>query len=153
MKKVKLVLVSIIMFISFSTYAFASGVSISGSSTITKGNSVKVTASVSSDSPLVSVEGTFMCKGAGTSEGIDMVFDDSSNSIKNKSYSITLKPTSSGTITCSTQGVRITNMSSDSWQSLSDKSMILTVKEPEVVTPKKYSSNNYLKSLEVDGYT
>lgn len=153
MRKIKYVIISLILFMSFSTYAFASGVSISGTSTITKGNSVTVTASVSSDSPLVSIEGTFMCKGGGVSEGVDMVFDDSSNSIKNKSYSITMRPSSSGTITCSTSGVRITNMSSDSWQSLSDKSMSITVKEPVVVPPKTYSSNNYLKSLEVDGYT
>ena len=89
MRKIKYVLISLIMFISFSGYVLASGVSISGSSTITKGSSVTITASVSSDSPLVSIEGTFMCKGAGTNEGVDMVFDDSSNSIKSKSYSIT----------------------------------------------------------------
>ena len=153
MRKIKYVLLSLLMFIGLSTYVYASGVSISGTTTITKGNSVTITASVSSDSPLVSIEGTFMCKGAGTSEGVDMVFDDSSNSIKNKSYSITVKPTSSGTITCSTSGVRITNMSSDNWQSLSDKNMNITVKEPVVVPPKTYSSNNYLKSLEVESYT
>ena len=152
MKKIKYILLSILTFIGLSTYVYASGVSISGTSTVTKGNSVKVTASVSSDSPLVSIEGTFTCKGAGTSEGLDMVFDDSSNSVKNKSYSITVRPSSSGTITCSTTGVRITNMSADSWQSLSDKSMTITVKEPVVVPPKTYSGNNYLKSLEVDGY-
>ena len=150
MRKIKYVIICLILFMSFSTYAFASGVSISGTSTITKGNSVTVTASVSSDSPLVSIEGTFMCKGGGVSEGVDMVFDDSSNSIKNKSYSITMRPSSSGTITCSTSGVRITNMSSDSWQSLSDKSMSITVKEPVVVPPKTYSSNNYLKSLGIE---
>lgn len=153
MKKIKYVVISLIMFMGCSTYVFASGVSISGTSTITKGNSVTITASVSSDSPLVSIEGTFMCKGAGVNEGVDMVFDDSSNSIKNKSYSITMRPSSSGTVTCSTSGVRITNMSSDSWQSLSDKSMSITVKEPVVVPPKTYSGNNYLKSLEVSDYT
>lgn len=153
MKKTKYVLLSLLLFISFSTYVFASGVSISGTSTITKGNSVTITASVSSDSPLVSIEGTFACKGSGVNEGLDMVFDDSSNSIKNKNYSITVRPSSSGTITCSTTGVRITNMSSDSWQTLSDKSMAITVKEPVVVPPKTYSGNNYLKSLQVDGYS
>lgn len=153
MKKIKYVLLSLFMFIGLSNYVLASGVSISGNTSVTKGNSVTVTTSVSSDSPLVSVEGTFMCKGSGVSEGVDMVFDDSSNSIKNKSYSMTIKPTSSGTITCSTTGVRITNMSSDSWQSLSDKSFTITVKEPVVVPPKTYSSNNNLKSLEVEGYS
>lgn len=152
MKKINYFLLSLIMFISFSTNALASGVSMSGNTSVTKGNSVTVTASVSSDSPLVSIEGTFICKGAGTNKGVDMVFDDSSNSVKNKSYSITVRPTSSGTITCSTSGVRITNMSSDSWQSLSDKVFTITVKEPVIVPPKTYSSNNYLSSLEIDGY-
>lgn len=153
MKKINYFLLSLIMFISFSTNALASGVSMSGNTSVTKGNSVTVTANVSSDSPLVSIEGTFICKGAGTNEGVDMVFDDSSNSVKNKSYSITVRPTSSGTITCSTSGVRITNMSSDSWQSLSDKVFTITVKEPVIVPPKTYSSNNYLSSLEIDGYS
>lgn len=153
MKKIKYMLISLVMLISFSSYVYASGVSISGSSTITKGGSVTVIASVSSDSPLVSIEGTFVCKGSGANEGVDMVFDDSSNSIKSKSYSITIRPSSSGTITCSTTGVRITNMSSDSWQSLADRSMSITVTEPVVVPPRVYSSNNYLKLLEVEGYS
>lgn len=153
MKKIKYVLISLFMFMGFSTYVYASGVSISGNTSITKGSSVTVTASVNSDSPLVSIEGTFMCKGAGVNEGVDMVFDDSSNSIKNKSYSMTVRPSSSGTITCSTSGVRITNMSSDSWQSLGNKTLTITVNEPVYVPPKTYSSNNYLKSLSIDGYS
>lgn len=153
MKKIKYLIISIVLFMSFSTYCFASGVSISGNTSVTKGNSVTVTASVSSDSPLVSIEGTFMCKGSGVSEGVDMVFDDSSNSIKSKSYSITIKPTLSGTVTCSTSGVRITNMASDSWNSLDNKSLSISVKEPVVVAPKVYSSDNNLKSLSVEGYS
>lgn len=153
MKKIKYVLISLFMFIGFSTYVYASGVSISGNTSITKGSSVTVTASVNSDSPLVSIEGTFMCKGSGVNEGVDMVFDDSSNSIKNKSYSMTVRPSSSGTITCSTSGVRITNMSSDSWQSLGDKTLTITVNEPVYVPPKTYSSNNNLISLSIDGYS
>lgn len=153
MRKIKYLIISIVLFISFSTYCFASSVTIGGNTSVTKGNSVTITASVSSDSPLVSIEGTFMCKGAGVSEGLDMVFDDSSNSIKSKSYSITIKPTLSGTVTCSTSGVRITNMSSDSWQSLDNKSLSISVKQPAVVAPKVYSSNNNLKALSVEGYS
>lgn len=153
MKNIKYIILSLVTFISLTTYVSASSVSISGNTTITKGNSVTITANVSSDSPLVSIEGTFMCKGSGVSEGLDMVFDDSSNSIKNKSYSMTVRPTSEGTITCTTSGVRITNMSSESWQSLSDKSITITVNKPAEVAPKTYSSNNNLTSLEVEGYT
>lgn len=153
MKRIKYLIITLICFFGFSIYGYASSVSISGNTSVTKGNSVSITASVSSDTPLVSIEGTFMCKGSGISEGVDMVFDDSSNSVKSKSYTITIRPTTSGTITCSTSGVRITNMSSDSWQNLDNKSLTINVKEPVVVPPKTYSSNNKLKGLSIEGYT
>ena len=44
-------------------------------------------------------------------------------------------------------------MSSDSWQSLGNKTLTITVNEPVYVPPKTYSSNNYLKSLSIDGYS
>ena len=85
MKK-KYIIVSLISFILFSSVVNAASVSIKASNTsITRGNSVTVTATVSSDSPLVSIEGTLMCKGAGVSSGVDMAFDDSSNSVYSKS--------------------------------------------------------------------
>lgn len=153
MKKIKYIIIGLVVFVSFSSYSSASSVSIGGKTSVTKGNSVTISATVSSDSPLVSVEGTFICKGAGVNEGVDMVFDDSSNSIKSKSYSITFKSNLSGTVTCSTSGVRITNMSSDSWQTLDNKALNIIVNEPAVVVPKVYSSNNNLKSLSIEGYT
>ena len=153
MKK-KYIIVSLISFILFSSVVSAASVSIKASNTsITRGNSVTVTATVSSDSPLVSIEGTLMCKGAGVSSGVDMAFDDSSNSVYSKSYSTTVKPSSSGTISCSVTSSRITNMASDSWQNLGDKTISIKVSEPVYIPPKTYSSNNYLKSLEIEGYT
>ena len=153
MKK-KYIIVSLISFILFSSVVNAASVSIKASNTsITRGNSVTVTATVSSDSPLVSIEGTLMCKGAGVSSGVDMAFDDSSNSVYSKSYSTTVKPSSSGTISCSVTSSRITNMASDSWQNLGDKTISIKVSEPVYIPPKTYSSNNYLKSLEIEGYT
>ena len=64
MKK-KYIIVSLISFILFSSVVSkCCSVSIKASNTsITRGNSVTVTATVSSDSPLVSIEGTLMCKG------------------------------------------------------------------------------------------
>ena len=94
-----------------------------------------------------------MCKGAGVSSGVSMEFDDVSNSLYSKSYSTTVKATSAGTITCSVTGARLTSMASDSWQNMSDKSINITVKEPVSIPQKTYSSNNNLKSLEIDGYT
>ncbi|MGM9875841.1 MAG: cadherin-like beta sandwich domain-containing protein [Bacilli bacterium] len=144
----------LIGFVLFSGIVNASSVSVKASNTsITKGNSVTITATINSDSPLVSTEGTLMCKGAGVSSGVDMTFDDSSNSIYSKSFSTTIKPSSSGTVTCSVTSVRITNMSSDNWQNLGDGVVSIKVNEPAYIPPKNYSSNNYLKSLEVEGYS
>lgn len=153
MKCIRYIFVTLTSFVLFSAGVEAASVSIkSNYYTITKGGSVTVTATVSSDSPIVSIEGTLMCKGAGASTGVSMEFDDVSNSLYSKSYSSTIKSTSSGTITCTVSGARITSMASDSWQNISDKSISITVKEPAYVPPKTYSSNNYLKVLEVEGY-
>lgn len=153
MKKIKYLLIGFVCFM-FCDYVYASSVSISSSSTsVTTGTAVTVTATVSSDTPVVSIEGTLMCKGAGVSSGTDMNFDDSSNSVYSKKYSITVKPSSAGTMVCSVTGARLTNMSSDSWQNLGDKSVNVTVKAPAVVAPRTYSSNNYLKDLGIEGFT
>lgn len=154
MKSIKYITITIISYILFISGVEAASVSIKSNYTsITKGNSVTVTATVSSDSPIVSIEGTLKCSGAGSSSGVSMEFDDVSNSLYSKSYSTTIKGISAGTITCSVTGARITNMSSDSWQNISDKSISITVKEPAYIPPKTYSSNNNLKTLEVEGYT
>ena len=127
----------LIGFVLFSGIVNASSVSVKASNTsITKGNSVTITATINSDSPLVSTEGTLMCKGAGVSSGVDMTFDDSSNSIYSKSFSTTIKPSSSGNVTCSVTSVRITNMSSDNWQNLGDKVVSIKVNEPVYIPPK-----------------
>lgn len=154
MKK-KYIIISLICFVLFSTTVSAASVSIkASSSSITKGNSVTITATVSSESPLVSIEGTLMCKGAGvSSSGTDMSFDDSSNSIYSKSFTTTIKPTTSGTVSCSVTSSRLTNMANDGWQNLGDKTISIKVSEPVYIPPKSYSSNNYLKSLEIEGYT
>lgn len=154
MKSIKYIIFGVISFVVLSLSVDAASVSIKSSyTTITKGSSVKVTATISSDSPIVSIEGTLMCKGAGASSGVNMEFDDVSNSIYSKSYTTTVKGTSAGTITCSVTGARLTSMSSDSWQNISDKSIKITVKEPEYIPPKTYSSNNNLSNLQIDGYS
>lgn len=153
MKK-KYIIISLISFMLFIGNVNAASVSIKASNTsVTKGNSVTVTATVSSDSPIVSIEGTLMCKGAGVSSGVNMQFDDSSNSIYSKSFSVTVKPTSSGTITCSVTSSRLTNMAEDSWISLGDKSLSIVVSEPVYIPSKTYSGNNYLKNLKIEGYS
>lgn len=153
MKRIKYLIIFGICFLLLSSNAYAASVSIKGAGSVTKGNSVTVTATVSSESPLVSIEGTLMCKGAGVSNGLNMAYDDSSNALYSKSYSVTVRPTETGSISCYVTGARITNMSSDSWINLSDKSMSISVSAPAAIKPKTYSSNNNLKSLSVEGYS
>ena len=149
----KIIVISFMAFMLFIPNASANSISVkSDASAVTKGSVVTVSVTVSSDSPIVSIEGTLSCSGAGASGGLDLKFDDSSNSVYNKSYSYKVKTTSSGTLTCSTSGARLTNMSSGDWQSLGSSSTSVTVKEPAVIPPKEYSKNNYLKSLSIEGY-
>lgn len=153
-RSIKYFIMTIVGFMLFSGVVEAASVSISSSySSITKGNSVTVTATVSSDSPIVSIEGTLKCSGAGVSSGVDMAFDDASNSLYSKSYSTTVKGTSAGSITCSVTGARLTNMASDGWNNIADKSISITVNEPVYIPPKTYSSNNNLSSLGVEEYS
>ena len=149
MKK-KYLLAFIICFLTFLGRVNALGVDLRSSAyTITKGNSTKISVVVSSSNPIFFVEGTLKCSGAGVNGGIDLKFDNLDNTIKSKSYSYTIKPTSKGTVTCSISGLRLTDSSSNAWQNISGKSIKITVNEPVAITPKTYSSNNYLNSLEV----
>ena len=153
MKKVKYISFVMLCLLSFMSYVNAASISISlTSTTVTKGNSVTVTAKISSSSSLYFTEGKLMCTGAGVNSSKSLVDDSMNDNVYNKTFSLTVKPTSAGTVTCSTTGVRITDSSSGSWQSLSNKSVKITVKNPVVAPPKTYSSNSYLSSLTVDGY-
>lgn len=153
MKKIVVYLGLFIFCFAYSMMnCFASSASItSNNKTITKGNSVKITVTVKTDYPMVSVEGTLKCSGvASTTQNLN--YDDSSNSVKVKTYSYTLKPTSSGTITCNLQGARVTHLGSSSWESLAANKLTITVNDPPVVVAKPKSSNNYLSSITIDGY-
>lgn len=151
-KKINKTLFTILTLLILTPAAFADGVGISASSrNITKGQSATVYVTVSSNTPLVSIEGSMSCSGAGVSTGLDLRYDDSSNSVKSKNYSLAVRPTATGTITCTTSGTRITNMSSDNWISLNNSSVTINVGSQATVAPKTYSSNNNLKTLSVDG--
>jgi len=152
-KKISLFIFLISCLILGSNNCYAASASIKSSvNSITKGNKVTITLTISSDSPLVSIEGTLKCTGAGVNSGEDLRFDDSSNSLYSKTYTHTVTPKSSGTLTCYTEGVRLTEMSKDTWQNIADKKVSVTIKEPQVIKPKEYSSNNYLSSLSVEGF-
>ena len=148
-KKIILLIMGLILFNS-NVYAASLNMK-SSSNTITKGSSATISVTISSSNPLFFVEGTLRCTGAGVNGGISLNFDNMDNNVLSKSYSYKITPTSAGTVTCSTTGVRLTDSSSDAWQNIGDKSITITVNNPASITPKTYSSNNYLSSLTING--
>jgi len=153
MKKIRYILIMVLVFASGISQVYAASISISlTSNSVTKGNSVTVTANISSSNSLYFTEGTLTCSGAGVNASKSLADDSMNDKVYKKTFSLKIKPTSAGTVTCSTSGVRITDSSSGSWQTLNNKSVNITVKNPVVAPPKVYSSNNYLSSLTIDGY-
>jgi len=147
MKNYKYIFIALTFFLLFTINVDAASVGLKKNySTITKGGYVTVSATVSSDSPIVSIEGTLSCTGAGSST-VSMVFDDMSNSLYSKTFSTTVKGNSIGNITCTASGVRITSMSSSDWQYLGNQSTTI-----KVTAPRTYSSNNNLSGLSIEGY-
>lgn len=150
MKNFKFIFITVFAFILCILKVDAASVSIKSNYTsITKGGYATVIATVSSESPIVSIEGTLNCTG---NNAISMNYDDSSNSLYSKSYSTTVKGNSVGTISCNVSGVRITSMSSSDWQYLGNKTVNIKVTEPVYTPPKVYSKNNNLSSLSIEGY-
>lgn len=153
MKKFGKIIFGILCIFIYTCKVDAASLSVrTGSSTIIKGNSAVITTTVSASSPIVSIEGSLSCSGAGVSGGIDLRFDDSSNSVYTKTYTYTVKATTTGTINCTTSGVRLTEMASSNWVNLTNDYVKITVNNPPVIPPKVYSANNYLISLGIDGY-
>lgn len=154
MKKIRLIIFTLCIFM-FSNYVYASNVSVRVSSnSVTKGSTVTVTATINADSGIYTTEGTLSCSGAGVSNSADMRFDDMNTASTSKSFTLTIKPTTTGTVTCTASGVMLRELAKESNYSLGSSSASITVKEPVVVKnpTKEYSSNNNLKNLTVDGY-
>lgn len=152
-KKFYLFIFIIICFTLASPSVSAASASIKTSSnSITKGNKVTISYTVSSGSPIFSIEGSLKCSGAGVSGGIDLNYDDTSNSLYSKTYTYTVTTTSTGTLSCSATGVRVSDYNTGKWESVGDKYINVTVNAPYVAPPKEYSKNNYLKSLTIEGY-
>lgn len=131
---------------------YATSVSISASGSVTKGNTVKVSVTVNADSGIYTIIGSASCSGAGASGGVDLSYDDMNTASKSKTYTFNIKPTASGTVTCSTSGVKIRELAKDSEYALNNASTTIKVVEPVKVPAKEYSSDNTLKSLSIDGY-
>lgn len=148
----KIIMICIFTFIGISDVA-ASSVSLkASSSSITRGNTVTITTTINADSGIYTIEGSMSCKGAGVSGGQDLTYSDLDTKSKSKSFTYTIKPTSSGTVTCTTSNVMLRELSQESNYSLGNKTITIQVKDPVVTPPKEYSSNNNLSSLTIEGF-
>lgn len=148
----KIIMICIFTFIGISDVA-ASSVSLkASSSSITRGNTVTITTTINADSGIYTIEGSMSCKGAGVSGGQDLTYSDLDTKSKSKSFTYTIKPTSSGTVTCKTSTVMLRELAQESNYSLGSKSITIKVNDPVVVPPKEYSSNNNLSSLTIEGF-
>ena len=146
MGKIKYLIFSLGFFILLTTTVDAASASISISNdNITPGTSVKVTSTISSSNSIFFIEGTLKCSGAGVNNQIDLNFETMENNKKSDSKSLTVKPTSVGTIKCTING-KIMDSSSSNWVNVSSSKNI------NVVKPREKSTNNNLKSLSVEGY-
>lgn len=146
-------LISILCIFAGTSTVSASSVGLKASTdNITKGNTATITTTISADSGIYTIDGSMSCSGAGVSGGTSLSFEDLNTSSKSKSYTYTIKPTSSGTVTCTTSGVSLRELAKESNYSLSNKSIQIKVSEPVALAPKKYSSVNTLSSLSVESY-
>ena len=86
----------------------AAGMSVTASSSsITKGDSVRITATFTSDTMVYFTEGTLVCSGAGVNNKLELGSGQKMNDTATFPYSFSVKATSSGTITCSTSGAKM----------------------------------------------
>ncbi len=148
----KILLICLITFVGTYSVSASSLTLKASSSSVTKGNSVTITATINSDSKIYTIEGNMSCTGAGVNGGTNLSYDDISTKLSSKSFTYTVKPTQAGTITCKTSNVMLRELSQDSNYSLGSKTITIKVTEPPVIPPKEYSSNNNLDSLSVEGY-
>lgn len=138
-------------------YAASAKISVTGSRTVVVGNTVRVTFTVSSSSPLgswafdVKYDSKKLTYVSSTLEGSTRSVGVANNGkTKTKTYTMTFRTKSTGTATISVQNAEIVAWDT-STMSVSNGSIninIITQKQLE----DSYSSNNYLKSLSVDGY-
>ena len=177
MKYFKYVIVSTLMLFGFQCNVYASSVSVkSSSNSIYRGDTVTVTATVSADSGIFTLNGSVYCNGAGVSNGIDLTIkDDYETTNRSITRSIKLTPNASGTIVCKSDNVKIRELSKESEYTLDNDSVTITVKNRETTNgksngnssgsandqkttggttadKKEYDSDNTLKSLSVDNY-
>lgn len=153
MKKINYLIFIIFCYTIILTNVYAASASIRvTSSSVTLGNSVTVTTTFNSSNTIFFIEGTLICTGSGVNKSQDLTFDNTTNNVYSKSFSLSIKPTTTGTITCSTNGLKIIDSAQNNWQTLNNQSTKITVNKAYVAPPKVYSSNNFLSNLTIEGY-
>jgi len=154
MNKIKYLSFTIFCLVCMTMNVYAASLAVKvTSTTLTLGNSVTVTTTFSSKKPIFFTEGTLKCSGAGVNGSLSLTFDNTSNDVYSKSFSYKVKPTTTGTVTCTTTATKLIDAASDNWQTIANKTIKITVNPQPVVVPKEKSSNNYLSSLSIDKYS
>ena len=149
MKRIKWILIMTILIMLPSSYVDAASIRLrSSSSSVTQGNKVTVTATISDGMAIFFTEGKLVCTGAGVNKETSLSFENMDNNVKQHSFSLSITPTQTGKVTCKTVGAKYTGGSSGNWTNIENKSLTINV-----VKPREKSTNNNLKSLSVEGYT
>lgn len=149
MKRIKWILIMTILIMLPSSYVDAASIRLrSSSSSVTQGNKVTVTATISDGMAIFFTEGKLVCTGAGVNKETSLSFENMDNNVKQHSFSLSINPTQTGKVTCKTVGAKYTGGSSGNWTNIENKSLTINV-----VKPREKSTNNNLKSLSVEGYT
>ena len=149
MKRIKWILIMTILIMLPSSYVDAASIRLrSSSSSVTQGNKVTVTATISDGMAIFFTEGKLVCTGAGVNKETSLSFENMDNNVKQHSFSLSITPTQTGKVTCKTVGAKYTGGSSGNWTNIENKSLTISV-----VKPREKSTNNNLKSLSVEGYT
>ena len=146
MKRFNYLIFMLFCYTLFISDALAASVSMwPSSSTAVIGNSVTVTASVNSSKTIFFIEGSLVCTGAGVNKTQSLSFDNNANNVYSKTFYLTVKPTTTGKVTCKTKNLKVLDALKDGWQNVSNKSVSFNIRAK--------STNNNLNSLSIDGYT
>ena len=90
-----------------------------------------MTGTFSSKKPIFFTEGTIKCSGAGVNVSQSLSFDNTSNDVYSKSFSVKVKPTTTGTVTCTTTSTKVIDATSDNWQNIDKKTINICKKEKD----------------------
>ncbi len=156
MKKNKLLLFIVFMFLSLiNVKAFAStSVGISASSSTTVGNVITATVTISSSDPLGSwdfIIGYDSSKLTLLDNANQRVVGYGDGNVKSKSYTFRFSTKATGSARIYVDSASYYNWDEKS-ENVTKGSKTITINPKKVNTPASYSSNNYLSSLTIEGY-